>query len=433
MAERKTNKLDSFFKRVSEIASIIGDSICKFIKRFDIEIFLVAITIIALLIRVAMFNEVSWDVESFLTSWYKEILNDYKALGKSVGDYTPAYLYFIWFLSLFRFEPGSLPFVYGIKIFSIIFDFACAIFAGLIVYRLTDKNKLKAAFTYALVLCGITVCLNSSWWGQCDSIFVSFCIASIYFFLRKNHRTSMILYGFAFAFKLQSIFILPIFVIAAFRRELKFKYFLYIPFVYILFALPSCFIADNFFDRFGEIMMVYVNQTANSYSQLALNAGTFWTLIFKNFTNSDTISAFSVPLSLGVIGTTLFALFHSKKEFDDFDYIDIFMLFSLIVPFILPHMHDRYYFLTDVMVCIYVILKPKMFYVAILEIANSLFGYLAYLWNVSFITISSDTSINRDMTFRFGAILALIAIIVISVDLFKRLYPKQDNLIKESE
>lgn len=52
--------------------------------------------------------------------------------------------------------------------------------------------------------------LNLSVWGQCDSIYVTFVIWTIYFLYKEKYRKAFIFLGIAFAFKLQAVFIMPI-------------------------------------------------------------------------------------------------------------------------------------------------------------------------------------------------------------------------------
>lgn len=414
------DKISNFWKK-------IGDYFFAFLKKYDWLILFGAISIIGLVIRIVLLDKRTGDFNSFLNKWYTIYYNDgFKALGQSIGDYTPAYNYYLWFLSLFRIEPGSDQLVHAIKYLPISFDYLIAVYSGLIVYHITEKNKLKSILTYGLVLFGLTVFINSALWGQCDSIYASFVVMSFYYYLKEHHRTSAIMLGVAFAFKLQTIFVIPFFVVMFLRRKVNLKYIVWIPIVYILFALPACIAADNFFDRFAQIWTVYFNQSVNSYKQLALNCSTLYSLIFTNFKEEQYISAFSVPFALVTIGIFVFFIYRSKEEFSDKTLVKIFTLFLMLTPFVLPHMHDRYYYIADVVIMIYVVLNPKKFYLAFLAIITSMIGYMVYLWNVPFINVvpQEQSDPTKALSFRFGAILYLIAIAIIAYELFKELYPK---------
>ncbi len=419
-------------KRLSDFANKIRNGFFNMLEHNDKLVYFVIITILSLFLRVLLFDCIKWDFEGFLQPWYERIYNGgFKELGTSFGDYTPAYYYLLWILSLFRFEPDSMSVLYGIKTISIIFDYVLAVFAMLSCYELT-KNKSKSILCYTLVVFGLTVFLNSSLWGQCDAIYASMCVATLYFLLKGKPNTSMIFYGIAFSFKLQSIFILPIIIVLFLRKGFKLKYLLWIPLIYIAFAIPSCLVADNFFTRLIQILAVYVNQSAASYKEIALNCGSFYSLIFTNFKQEDFVQRFALFLAIAVIGSYMFFIYRSKEKFTPKTWLSIATLFVLLCPYILPHMHERYFYIADILVCIYALVNPKKFYVAILAITNSMIGYMVYLWNIPFINVVPQESVDgtKALSFRFGAIIYLIAIIIVSIDLFKTIYP---NGLKDEE
>lgn len=413
-------KMSYFFNKITEL-------FFTFLKRFDVWIYLFIITSLSLLMRYFLLDCIRGDFTSFLKPWYKRILeNGFSAIGVSFGDYTPAYYYLLYFLSLFKFDPESLSVLHGIKWISIFFDYLLAVFVSLICLELT-KNKVKMLIAYTATVFGLTIFLNSSLWGQCDAIYSSFAVISIYCILKGKPNLSMIFLGFSFSFKLQTIFILPVFIIMFLRREFKLRYFLWIPLIYCLMAIPACFASDNFFGRFNEILRIYINQSTNSYQQLTLNAGSFYALIFTNFKNENFISSFSLYLAIAIIGTFIFFIYRSKEKFNRNTWFKIFVLFAMIMPYFLPHMHERYFYIADAIVVVYALINPKKFYIAIMAILNSMIGYMVYLWNVSFINVvPQDTAADstKALSFRFGSMVYLVAIIIVSVDLFKELYPK---------
>jgi hypothetical protein len=198
-------------------------------------------------------------------------------------------------------------------------------------------------------------------------------------------------------------------------------------------ALPSCFVAENFFIRLGEIFSVFYNQSVNSYKEVTLNAGSFYALIFTNFKEESFISSFALFLAIAIIGTYIFLIYRSKEKFSNKTWVKIALVFAMIFPYFLPHMHERYFYIVDVLICVYALINPKKFYVAILAITNSMIGYMVYLWNIPFINVvpQEQSDPTKALSFRFGAIIYLIAIIIVSIDLYKEIYPK--GLILENE
>ena len=165
-------KLLNFKETIKKYNNILVNNIYNFINKYNIWIYFIIITILAVVARIVVFNKISGDVNGFIFNWYENLYNEgFSALGKQNGDYTPAYNYYLFFLSLFRIEPKSNTLLYFIKIYSVLFDFGVASIASLIIYKLTDGNKIKTVLAYALTIMGLTVILNSAWWGQCDSIY----------------------------------------------------------------------------------------------------------------------------------------------------------------------------------------------------------------------------------------------------------------------
>lgn len=137
--------------------------------------------------------------------------------------------------------------LYSYKALSIVFDFVLAVSAALLVYYFdSKKSHLKPVFTYALVFCSMTVVLNSSFRAQCDSIYVSFNLLSIYFLKKEKNIPSFVMLGIAFAFKLQSVFILPVYLFYYIcTRKTSILHFLIIPAVDFLMCLPAIILGRN--------------------------------------------------------------------------------------------------------------------------------------------------------------------------------------------
>lgn len=440
--------LETFKKKLSEAKEKIqggyrvfcakgrkcNNGFLSWFHRHDVTIYLVIITLLGIVMRILLFPCVRGDYTGFLVPWYKNIyLNGAAALGEQFGDYTPAYNYFLYLISRMGFVPEETfqigefvidPVLWEIKTISCLFDFGIAIFVYFIAKELTS-SRLKAVLCYAAIVFGLTVFLNSALWGQCDAIYVFFLIGSIFFLLRNKQPLSFFFLGLSFCFKLQAIFVLPALLVLYFKKQVKLRYILLVPLVYLIVALPAAFCGEDFFARLGEIFMVYPNQMANGYSQVTLNAGTFYALIFTNFKDENFISTFGIFLCLAVNGTLIFLLQRYKKPFEGKDLVKLFFVFAMTMPYFMPHMHERYFYLADILVVLYVLLNAKRFYVYILAMLNSMIGYMVYLWNVPFFNVvPQDGTIpdnTKALSFRLGALLYLAAIVFVLKDFFSDL------------
>ena len=108
------------------------------------------------------------------------------------------------------------------KIVSIVFDFVLAVTIGLFVCSFAYPKERKSleqklisygfVIPYGAVLFTPTVFINSGIWGQCDVIYSTFVILALYKLYHKKYLPAFILLGVGFAFKLQAVFVLPLFL-----------------------------------------------------------------------------------------------------------------------------------------------------------------------------------------------------------------------------
>ena len=247
--------------------------IIQFIEKYRIIIFLVLISLIALYARYRFLSFKSGDYKYFLEPWFKYLKDNggLKALKDFPGDYNAPYMTIMALLSYIPIKS-----IYLIKFVSIIFDFVLAVLSAKLVYKVVPKNKKwLATLTYIVVLFLPQVLLNGAFWGQCDSMYTSFCILALIFLLDKKYTKAFIALGFAFSFKLQFIFILPIFVVLYFsKKEYSIFNFLLIPLVNFILCLPAIIAGKPIID----CMMIYFKQT-ETYQLLQLNFINIYQLI----------------------------------------------------------------------------------------------------------------------------------------------------------
>ncbi len=75
-----------------------------------------------------------------------------------------------------------------------------------------------ALLGYVATLLAPVMILNSSFWGQADSIYTAALLACLYFLLLRRNWLAFLSFGIAFAFKLQAIFLAPLLVILWFKQ-----------------------------------------------------------------------------------------------------------------------------------------------------------------------------------------------------------------------
>lgn len=370
----------------------------KWIIKNKLILIFILITGISTIIRINGIEFQSIDMIKCLYKWFEELKvnGGLNALALNIGDYNMPYMTIMALLTYLPISP-----LVSIKAVSIIFDFLLAISCvSLLKELLKDKyNEKLGLLVYSIIILLPTVILNSSYWGQCDSIYATFIIISLIYLIREKYLTSFILLGISFAFKLQFIFILPLYVLYFLaKRKLPIHYFLIIPIVNLVMCLPSIAFGKNVID----CMKIYFNQTGEYNNKISLNFPGIYNLVYDTEEFSNEIPLPNEYLSkimifiLGLIFVSL-ALYViiRKVKFDNNLIIEVALWSVMVSTFLLPYMHDRYMFMADILSVIYCILNGrKKIYVPICVSLCSLYTYIAFLNRVSIIDIRFISIIN---------------------------------------
>ena len=395
----------------------------NFIDKHPYVIYFFLITLFSLLVRFLLIKYPSGDYDMFLKPWFDELklYGGLGALGRPIGNYTPIYM---TILSLLTYLP--IDSLISIKVVSILFDYLGGFFLFKIIRELLKDKKYSK--TISLVVYGIylflpTVILNSSYWGQSDSIYTAFVLISIYYLLKKNFLKGIIFWSMAFAFKFQAIFIFPLYVLMYFaNRKIKFKYFLVIPLIVFLFSIPKIIFSHNFLSGFE----VYYNQSSTYDSYLTLNLPNFYSIYLKGYDSSNP-NLINTPFkeigTIGIIGTLMifmtigFLVYKKKINFDKRAIIEFGLWSIMICTFFLPQMHERYLFMGDVLALIYFVINKKKYYVPIIIELISLNGYMYLLF--------SGFALNMSLL----SIVYLIILVLYTKDMYIKYFKEKNGVL----
>lgn len=323
-------------------------------------------------LRAINFDYRTGDYNSFLAHWveYFRLNGGFAGLSGSVGNYNLPYLYF-----LAAFSYIDVPDLYLIKLLSVFFDLILAWGAARLVYRFTDNRMaVMAAFMATLYL--PTVYLNGALWGQCDSIYAAFALWSVVFALDERPWLSVISVALSFAFKLQAVFIMPVFLIFLFAGKMKWYHLAAFPATYAVTAIPAVMAGRPFMDA----IMLYFNQAETVGSSLNYNSPSVFAFVPWN---AEVNTALLTELGIVAAFLFLFLLYlHCwlcRDSLDDKALLICTVLTVVAVPYLLPHMHDRYFFIADVMSLVLAFVIPWLGFCPVLVSFASLLGYHAYL------------------------------------------------------
>lgn len=338
-------------------------------RGFDPLTFLFGAAVAACLIyvRVCLVYFMSGDFNSFLYNWVETLrpLSVGEALSQQLGDYNVPYMYILLIISR-----TGVDVLTAIKAVSCVFDVLLAFFVMQCVsVRTKDQRVLLAA--YLLTLAIPTVFLNGAWWAQCDAVFCAFCVGSLWAALRRNGRWSVILWSLAFAFKLQAIFVLPAVIIAFVAKRIKLRYALWFPVVFVATLLPALFAGRGFMD----CISIYFNQ-ASQYPYLHMNAPTIWRLVGS--VEFDNFNMLAIFLTGAAALLFMYLCITHRDGIGDRELVYIFYISALLLPYLLPRMHDRYFFVADVLSLLLFFYDRKKWYVPVFTVIASYATYVAY-------------------------------------------------------
>ena len=349
--------------------------ICRTVRPLRLAPLLCAalLTAAAFAARYLVLDYVTLDYRDFLSKWVDYFRNNggFRALDQSVGNYNIPYLYF-----LAAFSYSDINDLYLIKLLSIFFDVLLAYGSALILSRFTEsKGRIIACFFTVLML--PTVFLNGSLWGQCDSTYAALAILGIYCALDDRPVLSMILAALSFGFKLQAVFVLPVYAVLWMKGKFKLRHFAVFPAAYILLVLPAVLLGRPFL----ETITLYFNQTGSIGSGLNYNSPSIYSMFQYSLPQEYNAAASALGIIAAAVYMTaiLVVCYVNRNRLTEKSILAAALLFAIGIPFLLPHMHDRYFFAADILSIITAFAAVRFSAIPLLVQFASLLGYHAYL------------------------------------------------------
>lgn len=385
----------------------------SFLQKHLFLITLVAVTLVSLAIRWSCVAFESDDLRKYLFPWFNELRagGGLPALGKSIGNYNLAYL---TLLALGTYLP--LPAITVIKGISVLFDYAAAGTAAYLLFVLIKPSphaRLLCCALYALVLLSPETVLNSAVWGQCDSIYTTFCLLSLAFLVQRKTRASIAFWGVALAFKLQAIFFLPLFIIIWLTdKTCKLRYFLLAPGAMLASGLPAIAMGHPPQDIFG----IYAVQVG---WMRAMTAGcpNFYT--FSPDIEFEYFAPAAIFLTLALLGLGAALALREGRRMTVQEILLLAIWGSMVCVYFLPDMHERYLFPTDLLLMALALSTGERNdrLCAFTSVGVSVFSYLPYLFNT------------QTVSFWVLSLLRLCCLVSISVRLFSNwiLFDRQND------
>ena len=382
---------------------------------------------VLMLARVAMLDYETADYTTFLGPWTQVFREGgFKTLAENVGDYNLIYQYIL--LAISRVPLFDL---YLIKWVTVCFDYLLA----LAMMRASGKlaGQETAVPVFLIVLSLPTVLLDGACWAQCDPVYITFVVLSLYALTADRPYLSAIALSVAFAFKLQTIFFFPVVLLGLIHRRYRARHAVAFFLAYLVTMLPALLAGRPFMDA----LSVYANQSVGQYyDRLTYNAPNLylffpmlefassqeytWMRYISGVDYKATNEYLTEALMPALQSAALYAcilltliavvywLIHYREVTPDMT-LDLALFFAIYLPFVMPKIHDRYFFMADMLSVLYAARYRNRRFMPVLVIGASLMCYMPYLTR------------QRPVDERWLALMMLAALVLVTRDLLQKM------------
>lgn len=251
------------------------------------------------------------------------------AFSEPFSNYTPPYLYLLAAASLL-----PLSMVVTIKLLAI----ACLAFLAYAAHRLmkaVGATEPTAALLFVLAL--PTVIMNGPLLGQCDSLWVGACLMALAAMVERSVIRMALWAGVAFAFKAQAAFFAPI-ALGLVIKHRAWPALLIPPAVYLAAVTPAWAAGWPLHD----LLTVYLKQAELVFQG---NAPNLWAIPAQAGLRGFDLAAM---IAAGVAAAALVAM-ATRARLSAHALLLAALVSALVLPFLLPRMHERFFFLADLL------------------------------------------------------------------------------------
>lgn len=366
--------------------------------------FILCLFFFGFMIRWKLMPIESADYWGFLEDWMRQIREGggYRSLGHQISNYTSPYMYIMCFLSYITDND-----LYALKLVSVCFDYAASIAIFLLIFQMTENVK-KSILGMAVLLLSPTVIIDSAYWCQCDIIYTTFILYALYNFFKNNSKWCLIFIGISFAFKQQVLFIVPFLMIMWLKkRTIRLVHFLWVPVIYVISTLPAWMMGRDF----KELLLIYFDQS-ETYPWGTLEYPNIYALLgeaMPDMRHADEVSGAGIFMTIILLGCLAYYFYTKDINMTD-ELIMTLALFTVgVIVYCLPHMHDRYGFLIDILAIVYGVINIKKLPITFGFFIVSILSFMPYLIVVHIVPI------------QYVAIIQLGLIAYVGYDLYKQI------------
>jgi len=213
-----------------------------------------------------------------------------------------------------------------------------------------------------------------------DVVYTTGVVASVYFLAARREAAAFVAFGLALAFKQQAVFLAPVLLILLLRRSVSWKSFLLIPAMYAACLLPAWALGHPLDD-----LLTIPFQQADYYHDLTKNAPNLYQWLPNKL--YDMLYPAGIVWAAAVVGLFILGAYRSRAPLTPGRVVQLATFSVVLLPFVLPKMHERYFFPADVLSIVFAFYFPQYFYVPVLVGLMSFLSYTPFLFQTEIIPL----------------------------------------------
>jgi Gpi18-like mannosyltransferase len=317
------------------------------------------------------------DMWVYLTPWYNHILESgrVQVFAHPFSNYSPPYLYLLSAASLLA------PYLSAPSVIKLLGVALTVPLAFALRWVFTASGVTDAGRWTCLTLVLPAVVINAPLLAQCDALWSAACLAAVAAAIARRPATMAAFAGAAFAIKAQSAFVAPVILATLIAQRAPLRAWLAAPAAFAALLLPAWLIGWPL----ADLLTVYVRQA--EYKTWAGSLPNLWLLhpMLGLPAGAGFIAGYVAALGF----VTAYLLRATRGEQTPERLVKLALLSALAIPFLLPKMHERFWFLADMLAFALAVVAPgrRNLVIAAGVQIGSLIGMLAYLVDIRTIAL----------------------------------------------
>jgi len=294
----------------------------------------------ALWLGAALFPFVTIDVVNDYIPWFNHIVSKgpVRAFSAPFGAYTPPYLYLLALMVPLK---GGIVDAAIIKLAGLI---ANLLLAASVWHVLRRQSVAGPAIGAIWVLALPTVIANAALMGQCDALYAAPIVLAVGAALERRPQAMLGWYGLALAIKLQAILFAPFPLALLIAWRVAPWRWLAAPAAFAAAMVPAALAGWPIHD----LATIYVRQSGD-FAEIFLNAPNIWSVLSLAGVALPPLFGLALATATGASAAYLARIGATARHFSHEQLLRAALLAPLVTAGLLPRMHERYFFVADVL------------------------------------------------------------------------------------